>query len=457
VLSFRQVKESTEQISNTKKVKNRIIHIFIFFFLAVTFVTDSPPPPSGWYQQFMPDLGGRSISDITFLDSLIGYATAYTTTDTNYLLKTIDSGNNWSIVYREYRIFNRVQFLNQNTGYICGGNFEKTTNGGATWTPLNAPPNTYSDMSILNPDTMWLVSTDGLTGGVYRTTNGGASWDRQLDLGSQNPNHIYMFNGRIGFICEDNVYLRRTTNGGLNWEIDTTGNDSGFRDMYFVDSLTGWKTSINMRKTTNGGLNWYVQTAAQGGIIQSSFIYRFSNVNRDTLWGVGGYVLYPNNQIRGIVHRTINGGTNWLFQIPDTSIHIGSYGFCDFVSPLTGWAYVGIHTTTGGDTIWYIGIQQMPNAVPEGFVLKQNYPNPFNPRTVIPYSLSAPAHVKIIAYDITGREVQRMVDNYQQAGAYEVDFMGKFTASGVYFYRMTVTDEESRQVFTDTKKMILLK
>ena len=90
--------------------------------------------------------------------------------------------------------------------------------------------------------------------------------------------------------------------------------------------------------------------------------------------------------------------------------------------------------------------------MPEKFVLKQNYPNPFNPRTVIPYSLSASAHVKIIAYDITGREVQRMVDKYQHAGAYEVDFMGKFTASGVYFYRMEV---DGRVV--GTKKMILLK
>jgi hypothetical protein len=145
-----------------------------------------------------------------------------------------------------------------------------------------------------------------------------------------------------------------------------------------------------------------------------------------------------------------------LFQIPDTSIHVTSPAFIDFVDGNNGWGYLpspnGIHTTTGGDPVWYTGIQQTPNAVPEGFVLKQNYPNPFNPRTVIPYTLSTPAHVKIIAYDITGREVQRMVDQYQQAGAYEVDFMGKFTASGVYFYRMTVDDK-----VVGTKKMVLIK
>ena len=162
-----------------------------------------------------------------------------------------------------------------------------------------------------------------------------------------------------------------------------------------------------------------------------------------------------------MIYRTINGGDNWLFQVPDTSINIGRYFYTTFSDNLIGWSYstspTGVHTIINGDPIFYTGIQQLSNAVPEKFVLKQNYPNPFNPRTVIPYSLSASAHVKIIAYDITGREVQRMVDNYQQAGAYEVDFMGKFTATGVYFYRMTVTDTQSNQVYTDTKKMILLK
>jgi hypothetical protein len=150
-----------------------------------------------------------------------------------------------------------------------------------------------------------------------------------------------------------------------------------------------------------------------------------------------------------------------LFQVPDTTIHLGTYYYTTFINKNIGWAYAtspsGIHTTTGGDTIFYTGIQQIQNSVQEKFILKQNFPNPFNPRTVIPYSVSSSAYVKIIAYDITGREVQRMVDSYHQAGAYEVDFIGKFTSTGVYLYRMTVTDAQSNQVYTDTKKMILLK
>jgi len=314
-------------------------------------------------------------------------------------------------------------------------------------------------MAVINQDTIWVVDDNSFNGGIYRTANGGNTWQLQQAFTAANPNKIYMYNSRIGFAC-DNFRLYKTTNSGENWlQISGSGQGNRFFDIYFVDSLTGWKTAGDtMKFTSNGGFNWTNQILPHGGMLYP-YMSKFKNLNSDTIWGSGGSILYPNNQVRGLLYKTTNRGINWLFQVPDTSIHIGSYPFIDFVYNKYGWAYqnyttyvTGIHTTTGGDTTFYTGIQQTPYSVPEGFVLKQNYPNPFNPRTVIPYSLSAPAHVKIIAYDITGREIQRMVDSYQQAGAYEVDFMGKFTASGVYFYRMTVDDK-----VVGTRKMMLIK
>ncbi len=418
----------------------------------------------------MPNLGGRQITDITFLDSLTGYAVTNNLSpgDTGYILKTINRGDNWNFSFTINRGFTAIEFINLDTGYACGGSgggttyLCKTTNAGLNWSLVSSPSAAkWKGMSVLSYDTLWLVDDDGLTGGVFRTTDGGASWDRQLALGSQNPTKIYFFNGNTGFIAKNtgSSYIRKTTNGGLNW--DTIVNNEGFRDMYFVDSLKGWRAwGNNMYKSTNGGINWITQILPSGGTIITTGVYEFSNINSDTIWGVGGEIFIPPSQSRGIVYKTINGGNNWGFQIPDTAIHIPIYYHNKFINRLNGWAYFtssGIHTVTGGDTVWYTGIQQTPNAVPEKFILKQNYPNPFNPRTVIPYSLSSPAYVKIIAYDIQGREVQKMVDQYQQAGVYEVDFMGKFTATGVYFYRMTVTDNKSRIVYTDTRKMVLLK
>ena len=74
--------------------------------------------------------------------------------------------------------------------------------------------------------------------------------------------------------------------------MDTDSRGPGnFLDMYFVDSLTGWKANGNMMITTDGGFNWTSQILPNGGNIQITSMYKFSNINKDTIWGVGGIIL----------------------------------------------------------------------------------------------------------------------------------------------------------------------
>ncbi len=417
-----------------------------------------------WYQQFMPDLGNRSISDITFVDSLVGYAvTRKDSLSENFVLKTINGGDNWNIVqsYNNSHI-KRVIFLNKDTGYVGGTAIpqeilSRTTDGGLSWTLITVPEGFLHDMYVLNTDTIW-ISDQLFTGRLFITTNGGTSWQLQY-TNNNGIDKIYMFNRNIGFLSS-NFNLFKTTNSGFNWT--QIPGEFGFLDIYFVDSLTGWKTrGDTMKFTSNGGLNWTKQIAPYGGIILSNVISRFANINKDTLWATGGSVWYLNNQVKRILYRTTNGGSNWLFQIPDTTLKFGT--MINFSNKEHGWVYsnsdsTGIHTATGGDTTFYIGIQQTNTYIPKEFELKQNYPNPFNPRTVIPYKLKKSAFVRLIAYEITGRETQIMVNQHQQAGEYEVDFIGKFAiSSGIYFYRIEVTDDKSKQLYTETKKMILIK
>lgn len=454
-----------------------ILYLSILIFLIGFNFTDSPPPPFGWYQQSMPNLGGRQTKDMTFTDSLTGFAITnrLSITDASFILRTTNGGDNWSFNHSDSGvIYNRIRFINPNTGFVGGFIYinssfwlVKTTDRGSSWFYINAPFDVnIEDLFALNQDTIWLVYSDSFDGGVFRTTNGGASWTHQVNLGD-NPDNIYMFNGRIGFVAKADWHsnLYRTMNGGLNWSL--MGTNSGFTDMFFADSLTGWECNGPfMRKTTNGGLNWVNQTLPYGGMLHSPGMSSFSNIGRDTIWGNGGYILYPNNHVRDYLQRTTNGGNNWLFQVPDTSIIDSmTYYHVYFTNRLNGWATgdgtiptrAEIHTVTGGDTVWYTGIVQKSKEVPKNFILKQNYPNPFNPRTVINYELRVTSYVRLIVYDITGREVQKLVDQKQSAGEYEVDFMGKFVSSGVYLYRMQVTDEKGNASFSDTKKMILLK
>src|SRR5512138_705478 len=93
--------------------------IFIISFLAIIlllgFVMPANPPVGNWYQQFMPNLNGRQISDIFFLDSLTGWAvTPYRfQNDTAYVLKTTSGGDSWffaSIRIGQFVGMNRIYF-----------------------------------------------------------------------------------------------------------------------------------------------------------------------------------------------------------------------------------------------------------------------------------------------------------------------------------------------------------
>jgi len=90
-------------------------------------------------------------------------------------------------------------------------------------------------------------------------------------------------------------------------------------------------------------------------------------------------------------------------------------------------------------------------AVPEKYTLYQSYPNPFNPSTTIKYSVPNNQVVSLKVYDILGREVAVLIDEYKTAGTYSTDFNASKFASGVYFYQLRAGD------FVETKKMILMK
>ena len=397
-----------------------------------------------------------------------------------YIVKITNSGDNWSIIYFTNARFNNIQFINLNTGFVSAyvNKLYKTTNSGENWFTINLPGDLYSDgMCVLNEDTIWLVQTEDLVGGVFRTTNGGVSWQQQFSGGFTNPDHIYFYNRDIGFMSNTSSgTLFRTTNSGINW---TQLSGGPFTDIYFIDSLTGWKSGVpgggfGFRNTTNGGLTWTDQSLPQGGNIIVSQIITFSNINNDTLWAVGGSVLLPNG-FRGILYRTTNQGQNWYYQVPDTSIRIGSYEYCSFNNKRNGWAYrispTGIHTKSGGDSV-FTDIKNNNVFIPENFILHQNYLNPFNPNTIINYEIPAsPAlvspkaeggritfartggnFVSLKVYDINGREIHTIVNKKQNAGKYQIEFDGSALLSGIYFYSLFIDE-----VRVDTKKMILVR
>ncbi|MCB0729252.1 MAG: T9SS type A sorting domain-containing protein, partial [Ignavibacteriae bacterium] len=89
--------------------------------------------------------------------------------------------------------------------------------------------------------------------------------------------------------------------------------------------------------------------------------------------------------------------------------------------------------------------------LPQSYSISQNYPNPFNPSTNLEFGISELGFVTLKIYDISGKEVETLVNEVKPAGFYTVSFDASGLTSGVYFYSITSGD------FSATKKMMLLK
>jgi hypothetical protein len=115
--------------------------------------------------------------------------------------------------------------------------------------------------------------------------------------------------------------------------------------------------------------------------------------------------------------------------------------------------------------VFLTGINNKKQITISNYKLYQNYPNPFNPTTKICYRLKERGYVKLMVYDIKGELVEILVNKLQEAGYYEVNFKDKrqkekvksALASGIYLYRIEVIGKGNIPVYSDMKKMILLK
>ena len=192
-----------------------------------------------------------------------------------------------------------------------------------------------------------------------------------------------------------------STNGGSSWISRSAGLDEPVYGMSFINENTGILAGYegNIYKTTNAGLNWI-----NGGLTgTSNFFGDVKLISNDSviLVGGGGNILASFNAIVGV-----NNGS--------------------------------------------------PAVISSDFHISQNYPNPFNPSTRINFSIPYPSGseqtlVKLIIYDVLGREVTVLLNENLNAGNYEVTWDGTNYPSGVYYYKLQAGN------YSETKKMVLLK
>ena len=240
----------------------------------------------------------------------------------------------------------------------------------------------------------------------------------------------------------------RTTNGGNSWQrVHKTTRTSEWcwkisfvsRDVGFV-SVEREGGFAYILKTTNNGVNW---------IDIPFMVYDEEGIgflNENTGW-VGGWT--------GPTYQTTNGGTSW--QLAGWGTNLNRFRF---LSDTLAYAV--------GDRVYKyargpVGINLTSTEIPSSFSLYQNYPNPFNPITKIKFNLTSDvkrqsSKVKIIIYNVLGREIQNLVNENLSPGSYEVEFNSGDLSSGIYFYKLWVSTRSGEaEKFSDVKRMIVLK
>jgi photosystem II stability/assembly factor-like uncharacterized protein len=379
-----------------------------------------------------------------------------------------------------------IEFLNRYTGWTVGGSGAclKTTNGGVNWIQMNHPVGgkTLGSVHIVDSNVVYFV---GNFETIFKTTDGGTSWIVIKNGPSGNSDSyfgLYFINKDSGWVCGNGNKVLRTRNGGITF-------DSGYvtsnwlYDMYFKDSQTGFVTSEGrIFKTTNGGSTWFYSLQLSDTRIfwKISFVEKqygwLASMNAPSVFrtndsGENWTMIYDSIKIKWMfgvcfinkdtgfiggmynkLFKTTDGGYNWSRE--NTQTDNQTFESIEFVNDTVGWicstSGVILHTTTGGQTI--TGVASQIENIADKYELYQNYPNPFNNQTKIRFEIPKFSEVRIVIYDILGKQRDIILDGIYQAGKYEVNYSPKDLGSGIYFYRMEINGE-----ITKTKKLILNK
>jgi hypothetical protein len=193
----------------------------------------------------------------------------------------------------------------------------------------------------------------------------------------------------------------------------------------------------------------------------SGILFNHEDLELDSFFDVGtyillnddqsetGYLLFRNGLNELTIKRALDGST--VFEGTSSITPISITTFDKKIVFITEESNIFKFYSASSELLTSVSTAD-DNNLPTGFLLYQNYPNPFNPVTKINYSLAQPGYVKLIVYNILGKEVAILVDGYKTVGSnFEVTFDGSQLTSGVYFYQIQAGK------FTETKKMILMK
>jgi len=343
--------------------------------------------------------------------------------------------------------------------------FTKSTSGGVNWTnavhvsdPNHSGQGSNSCSSVDGQiNVVWAGGTFNTTTIYYdKSTDGGDTFgiDTAIADGPDPnglPNNVNTFpsiacdlsnspyRGYLYCVFSDNrngdadVFLIRSTNNGQSWSLPVRVNN---------DSLGNGKIQYWPWVAVNDAGNVAVLFMDTRNTANNSMIEAYVARSSD------GGATFTNEQLSSQPSPTVTPGSNVRFGDYICVDYLGNRVVPVWTDERAGGYDMEIYTAVIDSPI---GVRPFAGTVPDNFTLYQNYPNPFNPTTIIRYDVPKSALVKLFVYDILGRKVKTLVNEFKSPGEYELNFDASNLSSGTYFYRIQAGD------FVQIKKMVLIK
>ncbi len=407
------------------------------------------------------------INDITFFNNKL-----YSCTVGN-IYYSLDWGNTWTTCTTEVPTSITSLSVNGSSIFASGISLFRSQNNGLTWEIIGSK----SNIVFADENSIYIGDRYGKPL-VSKSTNNGQTWESIIN-GLYNVQDIQTIHkkGQLLFLGTDKgVFI--STNNGNNW----SESNSGLSPVTTVYTFAFDNNSIyagtwnGVFKSTNNGDSWHnigcehikVIAASEKKIYTGSFDSKclYQAINTSNVSPLNWVAVQTENKnVRAIItygESVFAGTEGGIFLSKDNgknwqNISAGLGGqYIECLAIKDGYIFAG----TNSSSVWKRPLSEIvtdakekDESLPVLFSLSQNYPNPFNPTTNIVYSIPQAGHVSLKVYDMLGREVATLVDEFKQPGNYNSQFsIQNYTLpSGVYFYCLQCGS------FTETKKLVLLK